>query len=187
MNEDSEQSRRASAAAIRYLSRRPRSEAEVRSRLRREHPPDAVDAAVSALTEQGLIDDGAFARLWAQSRVNNKPRSAWMVKRELLAKGVASHIAEDAVSEYDDSDNAQRAAEAYARRLARADYDAFHRRLFGYMRRRGFSAADSRRIAAELWQRRATDPQPHAQRPAPSRAAAPQRGAPGATKRGRLP
>lgn len=169
-SEDSEQSRRASAAAIRYLSRRPRSEAEVRARLRRDYPPDAVDAAVSALREQGVIDDGAFARLWASSRERGKPRSAWMVKRELAGKGIAADVADAAVSGYDDDDNARRAAESYARRLAGADYDSFHRRLYGHMRRRGFSGTASRRIVADLW-RRQVDAERDAEDAAAARAA----------------
>ena len=103
---------------------------------------------------QALIDDRAFARLWADSRLRNKPRSAWMVKRELLGKGIASEIADAAVSDFDDADSAYRAASAYARRLANADYQAFHRRLGGYLARRGFSESTARRTAAQLWRAR---------------------------------
>ena len=157
MKEDSEQTRRASALAIRHLSRRPRSESEVRARLRREYPAEIVDEVIQDLCAQALIDDRAFARLWADSRLRNKPRSAWMVKRELLGKGISSEIADDAVSEFDDSDSAYRAASAYARRLANADYQAFHRRLGGYLARRGFSESTARRIAAQLWRARDAD------------------------------
>ena len=154
MKEDSEQTGRASALAIRHLSRRPRSEAEVRARLRREYPAEIVDKVIQDLREQALIDDRAFARLWADGRLRNKPRSAWLVKRELLGKGVPAEIAADAVSEFDDADSAHRAAAAYARRLANADYRTFHRRLGGYLARRGFSESTARRTAAQLWQAR---------------------------------
>ena len=154
MKEDSEQTGRASALAIRHLSRRPRSEAEVRARLRREYPAEIVDKVIQDLREQALIDDRAFARLWADGRLRNKPRSAWLVKRELLGKGVPAEIAADAVSDFDDADSAHRAAAAYARRLANADYHAFHRRLGGYLARRGFSESTARRTAAQLWQAR---------------------------------
>lgn len=154
MKEDSEQTGRASALAIRHLSRRPRSEAEVRARLRREYPAEIVDKVIQDLREQALIDDRAFARLWADGRLRNKPRSAWLVKRELLGKGVPAEIAAAAVSEFDDADSAYRAAAAYARRLANADYQAFHRRLGGYLARRGFSESTARRTAAQLWQAR---------------------------------
>lgn len=163
MNEDSEQTRRASAAAIRHLSRRPRSEAEVRARLRRDYPPDVVDKVIQSLCAQSLIDDHAFARLWANSRRRNKPRSAYMVKRELLGKGIDAEIADNAVSDFDDADAAYRAASAYAPRLRNADYHAFHRRLYGYLARRGFSASVSRRVASRLWLDRSQDAPDHAE------------------------
>lgn len=157
MNEDSEQIRRASAAALRHLSRRPRSEAEVRARLRRAYPPDVVERVIQSLCAQSLIDDRAFARLWADSRLRNKPRSAYMVKRELLGKGVAAEIADSAISGFEDEDTAYRAASAYAPRLRNADYNAFHRRLYGYLARRGFSASVSRRVVSRLWDERSQD------------------------------
>ncbi len=122
--------------------------------MRREYPAEIVDKVIQDLREQALIDDRAFARLWADGRLRNKPRSAWLVKRELLGKGVPAEIAADAVSEFDDADSAYRAAAAYARRLANADYQAFHRRLGGYLARRGFSESTARRTAAQLWQAR---------------------------------
>ncbi len=125
-------------------------------RLRRDYPPDVVDGVIRRLAADRLIDDAAFAELWVHSRQNSKPRSAWMVRRELLNKGIASHIADAALSDFDDDQNARRAAAAYARRLANTDHDTFTRRLFGYMRRRGFGASTSRRIISELWRSRPT-------------------------------
>src|SRR5689334_11959593 len=46
------------ALANGYLAHRPRSEAEVRLRLRRAHLDDEIiDAAIQALVAQGLLDD----------------------------------------------------------------------------------------------------------------------------------
>ena len=156
MNEDidSDYMRRASASAIRYLARRPRTEAEVRAHLRRKFLHDIAEQVVADLRERSLIDDAEFARLWAESRLRTKPRSAWLVKRELMSKGIASDLAEAAVSECDDSENAYRAAAAYSRRLDGADYETFHRRLYGYMGRRGFSASISRSVISSLWRAR---------------------------------
>ena len=54
---DSEPFQRASAAALRYLSHRPRSEAEVRTRLARRFPPNVVDSVMEELSLRGLTDD----------------------------------------------------------------------------------------------------------------------------------
>lgn len=156
MNEDSDsdQRRRASASAIRHLARRPRTEAEVLAYLRRSYPYDIAEQVVADLRQRSLIDDAEFARLWTQSRLRSKPRSAWLVKRELMNKGIRRDLAEAAVSECDDSENAYRAASRYSRRLDGADYETFHRRLYGYMGRRGFSESLSRSIISSLWRTR---------------------------------
>lgn len=157
MNEedsDSDQMRRASASAIRHLARRPRTEAEVRTFLRRKFPHDIAEQVVADLRERSLIDDAEFARLWTESRLRTKPRSAWLVKRELMNKGVSGSIADAAVEDFDDSENAYRAASTYSRRLDEADYETFHRRLYGYMGRRGFSASVSRSVISSLWRAR---------------------------------
>ena len=41
-----------------------------------------------------------------------------------------------------------------SRRLDGADYETFHRRLYGYMGRRGFSASISRSVISSLWRAR---------------------------------
>ena len=151
---DSDQKRRASASAIRHLARKPRTEAEVRNHLRRKFPQDIAEQVVADLRDRSLIDDAEFARLWTESRLRAKPRSAWLVKRELLNKGIRRDIADDAVSDCDDAENAYRAASEYSRRLSGADYETFHRRLYGYMGRRGFSASISRSVISSLWRAR---------------------------------
>ena len=56
-------------AAGHYLSYRPRSEAEVRERLkRRGFDGDSVEAVIAKLKEQGLVDDMAFAQFWKDNR-----------------------------------------------------------------------------------------------------------------------
>ena len=122
--------------------------------MRRKFPHDVVERVIHSLSEQHLIDDAQFARLWTESRLRSKPRSAWLVKRELINKGVASHIAEDAVIDCDDAHSAYRAAAAYSRRLDSADYETFHRKLYGYMGRRGFSASIIRSVISNLWRAR---------------------------------
>ena len=117
-------------------------------------PHDISEQVVADLRDRSLINDDEFARLWTESRLRSKPRSAWLVKRELMNKGVSGDLAEAAVSECDDTENAYRAASSYSRRLDGADYETFHRRLYGYMTRRGFSGSTSRSVISSLWRAR---------------------------------
>jgi len=149
---DTEPFRRAHASALRLLSYKPRSEAEVQARLRHRFPPDVVETVVRSLKERSLVDDAAFARAWAESRSSHRPRSAWAVKRELMSKGVDRTLAEDSVRGIDDDDGAYRAALPQARRLAEEGFDTFRRRLWGYLKRRGYSDSVSRRAIDQLWE-----------------------------------
>ena len=159
---DSEPFKRASAAALRYLAYRPRSESEVRKRLMGRFPPDIVEGVIDGLAQRGLADDTRFAELWADSRNRLNPRSASAIRRELVSKGVARDIAECAVREVDDQDAAYSAGSKHARRLSEADSTTFRRRLWGYLRRRGFSSSVSRGTIDRLWDERqesADDPE----------------------------
>ncbi|MDP6402581.1 MAG: regulatory protein RecX [SAR202 cluster bacterium] len=147
---DTEPHQRATAAALRFLSHRPRSKEEVRTRLRRSFPADVVDQVIDDLTERSLVDDSSFAKLWRDSRDSFNPRSATAIKRELISKGVAGDLAQRTVDDLDDMDSAYRAGLKHARRLERADLSTYRRRLWGYLQRRGFSSSVTRQTIARL-------------------------------------
>ena len=147
---DSESFQRAAAAASRLLSYRPRSAAEVRTRLNQRFPSQVVDRVVESLESSGALDDAAFARLWADARDANNPRSASAIKRELLAKGISRDLASAAVEGVEDPHSAHRAALKASRRLEDATPATFRRRLWGYLRRRGFSETITRATIDKL-------------------------------------
>lgn len=141
--------------ALHYLSYRPRSEAEVRQRLRRRgFDSQVVDRVLAGLKERGLIDDVAFAQYWRDSRLSFKPRSQRAIELELRQKGVAAETASEVVEDIDDEVVAYQAGLKKARTLSRVDYGEFHRRLFGYLQRRGFSYEVIRSVVVRLWQER---------------------------------
>lgn len=132
-------------AGFRFISLRCRSKEEVRSRLRRSFEPPVVEQALARLEGQGYVDDAAFARLWRESREAHRPRSAALILRELVEKGVSREVAQEAVTELDDDANAYRAGQGRLRSLQGLDYVASRRRLAGYLDRRGFSPTVIRR------------------------------------------
>ena len=151
---DSESFQRAATAASRLLSYRPRSAAELRARLNQRFSAQVVDRVVESLLSCGALDDAAFAKLWKSSRDALNPRSATAIRRELVAKGVSKEHAAAAVSEADDLDNAHRAGLKASRRLQNTTAAAFRRRLWGYLRRRGFSGSITRTTIGRLWEER---------------------------------
>jgi regulatory protein len=138
--------------AIRYIGYRPRSETEVKQRLKKHgFPDDVAEKAIARLKEQGLVDDIAFARFWKDNRESFSPRSRRQTKMELTRRGLGSDVIEPVIKEIDESDSAYRAALGRARRLPLADYQAFRRRLGAYLGRRGFSYDIINETVARVW------------------------------------
>lgn len=144
-------------AALRFLQTRPRSVAEVRTRLQRKQlPPDAIEQAIVRLTELGLLNDTDFARLWVENRQTNRPRGAQALRDELYRKGIDRAIIDEAVSDHDLVGDAQEQALLVARgtlsKYAQiTDRTTFQRRLGGYLQRRGFEYETIKPIVETLW------------------------------------
>jgi len=83
-----DQIERAYKRALHYLSYRSRSKEEVRSNLQKHEVPEAaVEKVLNRLSENGLVDDLAFAQTWVENRAAFHPRSQWAIKAELRQKG----------------------------------------------------------------------------------------------------
>ena len=92
--------RRCYDAAALFISYRPRSEPELRERLRkRNFPAESIDEVVTRMKEQGLVDDTAFAQFWTENRDSFSPRSQWLTGMELRRKGVSEEIIQQAFEE----------------------------------------------------------------------------------------
>ena len=149
----SDQFQRCLNAATHYLSYRPRSESEVRKQLqRRGFDGGSIELVISKLTEQGLVDDVAFAQFWKDNRESFSPRSQWLTRLELSQKGVAGEIIDQVADGIDDVGSAYRVALSKAPRLSASDYQGFRRRLGEHLRRRGFNYGVINHTVERVWQ-----------------------------------
>ncbi len=140
-------------SAIRALTVRARSEAELATRLRRRgFPDDVVNEVLARLRRLGYLDDRAFAAAWVAERRRANPRSAALLRRELRSKGVAPEIVEEVVQvgEEEDLAEARRLVEKYRSRYSRLDAEVARRRLVGLLQRRGFSWSVIRTVLREF-------------------------------------
>lgn len=155
--EQAERGSKAWNAALRLLEVRPRTEHEIRDRLRRkEFVPEQIDRVVTRLRELELLDDAQFAKLWVANRQNLSPRGAQALRQELRAKGVDRAVADDVIASSTDADSESAACAEVARRAfhkyaSAPDRATFQRKLGGYLQRRGFSFETMKPVLAELW------------------------------------
>ena len=140
--------------ALKLLSTRPRSEDEIRRKLREHKVTDETIGAVLAhLRRAGLVDDAAFANYWVENRAAFRPRSQRMLKAELKRKGVGEAALAHALTTTNDAEAAYALAAKRVRsaKLAEAPYPDFRRRLGDYLARRGFDYETIGPIVERLW------------------------------------
>ncbi len=138
---------------LRLLARRPYSSAQLERALRLRHGADAAAVALARL--RVYLDDGAFARSWAASRLRAGPRGATALTAGLRQAGVG-HVdtaaAVDAALAEAGGELAlcQTAARRWVARHGRPADRRAAARLWAHLARRGFGGeVISRTLASE--------------------------------------
>jgi regulatory protein len=152
-------------AAAALLAVRSRSVADTRRRLRSHgYPPALVDQTVDRLVELGLLDDGAFARSWVDSRDRARPRGSATLRRELIRQGIAEDAARNVLEERTSAQpgaDAEAATRLLAKRsasLAREiDPRRRRQRAYALLARNGFDPEVCREVAATFGESRLED------------------------------
>ena len=149
---DEEQRLGAIEAALRLLAMSPRSEKELRDRLkRRGFKRPAVDAAVTRVAEMGYVNDAAYARFFVEARQASTPRSRRALTFELSRKGVDRGVAASSVEDVSDADAAFAAAQRRLRSFQKLDRVTFTRRLGSFLGSRGFGYGVTRLTIERCW------------------------------------
>jgi regulatory protein len=132
----------ARVAALRLLTRREYTAAELRAKLiERELPEPEVTEAIASLTRDGFVDDRRVAVAFVRVSSTVKGRGRHRIERELEHRGVDKTIIREVLAELPAGDETASIRRYLARkRLPARLSPAEHRRLFGQLMRRGFSA-----------------------------------------------
>lgn len=135
--------------ALRMLDVRARTLTDMRRRLaRRGHCPDTIEATVARLMSAGLLDDDAYARQFARSRLTAGRTAPSRVRLDLMRRGVDRATAGAAVQDVLSEETVDVAAiledlvRNRAALLSDLDERSRRRRLYSYLARRGFDADD---------------------------------------------
>lgn len=142
---------RAYERTLRFLTYRPRSEAEVAKYLASKGVEGDVQAEILAkLRRLRLVDDDAFARFWVETRVQSHPLGRMALRAELRLKGVPDEAIEKALRALDEEESAYRAARKQARRYADLNDRQAQKKLGAFLIRRGFPYAVARATVRRL-------------------------------------
>ena len=127
------------------LTGQARSRQELRDKLaKRDVPAELAERLLDRFTEVGLVDDGAFARSWVESRQRSRGLARRALAQELCRKGVDDDTARTALDDLDPADE-EEAARTLVRKKLRSlrgvDRTTATRRLAGLLARKGYPAA----------------------------------------------
>jgi regulatory protein len=125
--------------AVRHLSRRERTVAEVREALARRGVEAAeAEEAIDSLIEMGQLDDERYARLFSQDKRELHGWGPDRIREALVEKGIARDLAEAATGGEAPGELAERAAELLAGRNDRLEDDKGRGRALAFLARRGY-------------------------------------------------
>ena len=141
----------ARAIALRLLTAMPRTRHELTQKmLDRDVPELAIETVLDRYEELKIIDDGAFAKAWVESRNRSKGFARSRLKQELKRKGVGGQDLESALEQIDPEDERARAQVLALKKLGhrtlppagpgqadRAERDKVLRRVLGFLAGRG--------------------------------------------------
>jgi regulatory protein len=144
---------KATDAAIRLLTVRPRSTREIQLRLRQKQYDDAtIEQVIERLREWKYIDDEAFARFWVENRESNRPRGRRLLEQELRFKGVDRGAVTQAIEDagIDELAGALEIAREKLRSYEGLEPAVRDRRLGAFLARRGYGYDIVKRVLKEL-------------------------------------
>ncbi len=154
--------------ALATLGARARSAADLKRWLKtKEFTDTEITPTLEKLSSLGLLDDQAYARSFARSRLApSRGYGPRRVAAELARKGVSRAITdavlaeleaeraeaeEDAAARGERTESAvEQAAAKKLKSLAKLDPEVRKRRLYGYLARRGFGGAEIAKVLRKL-------------------------------------
>ncbi|MDX3804473.1 recombination regulator RecX [Streptomyces sp. AK04-3B] len=152
---------RARAICLRLLTGTPRTRKQLADALhKREIPDEVAEEVLSRFEEVGLINDGAFADAWVESRHHGRGLARRALAQELRTKGVDSELIEEAVGRLDSEQEEETARELVARKLRATrglDRDRRLRRLAGMLARKGYPEGLALRVVRQALEEEGED------------------------------
>ncbi len=127
--------------ALNQLSRRARSEWELRDYLKRkDYAPEIIDAVLAQLSDYGYVDDKKFAEAWVANRRLLKATSARRLQQELKQKRVSDDVISQVLEE-DETDELEVLKELVERKRKQTKYQD-NLKLMQYLSRQGYNYED---------------------------------------------
>lgn len=129
--------------ALRYLSYKSRTEAEVKKYLQKNSYELAlIEIILTKLKEHNMLNDDAYAKQFVSQRVNFNPKGKKLLAFEMKSKGIDSLTIQNALEAYDQDQEYQIAKELVEKKLkqlVKEDWQQTKAKIGIFLQRKGFS------------------------------------------------
>jgi regulatory protein len=138
---------------LKFINYRIRTEDEIRRNLTKHKvQSEVINDVLQRLRRSGLVNDMNFAIDWVENRNEFRPRAHRMLTYELRQKGITDEIISkilDSISS--DEELALKAAQNQVHKYIGFEWPIFHRKLSGFLARRGFSYNIISLVVDQVW------------------------------------
>lgn len=142
---------KAQQRAVNFIAYRPRTEREVRLRLKKAGADEeTINSVLERLKGAGLLDDETFGKAWVESRLRSNPRSRRMLAWELRQKGVGDEEVQAALEGVNDEEAAFRAAQKRWPKVQSLEPRERKRKLMEFLARNGFDYQTIESVIARI-------------------------------------
>lgn len=144
---------RAYVEALRYLERKPRTSQEIAQRLQQKGwEQGSIDHTLERLEREKLIDDGLYAKMWAQQRMTTHKKGRLWVKQELRQKGIESGKIAEALGEVSPEEELESAWAIGRKKWQQTKGESLDRKrkTGAFLMRRGFNGEQVRQVLKRL-------------------------------------
>lgn len=86
--------------AYRFLNYKPRSESEIRKKLKEKKlSPSSIEKVIASLKDLNFLNDEQYAGMYLEEKLRNKPQGKRMISMKLAEKGISKNIIEKTIGE----------------------------------------------------------------------------------------
>jgi regulatory protein len=133
-----------------FLSFRLRSVYEMREYLKRKDwDSEVIDLIIDRLSDEGHLDDLAFAKAWIQTRQLQRSRSKSHLRSELMMKRIDRVLIDEALSEIGEDSEADSIDRMIAKLRRQSRYQD-SKKITEYLGRQGFKYSDIKKALSRL-------------------------------------
>ncbi|WP_457554092.1 regulatory protein RecX [Desulfobacula sp.] len=123
-----------------YLSYQARTIYEMKKYLEKKSFGDSViKKTIEFLRDKNYLNDKAFAELFVETKIKNKPKSKFALAYELKKKGIPLVEIDIVLHPYDDQDLAFKAVKPKIKAWQNLNDDKFKKKMMNFLQYRGFN------------------------------------------------